>query len=358
MRISVAIPARNGEEFLLQALESVAGQTRRPDELLLVDDASTDRTRSIAESSRWGGQVRYVRNDTSTGFANAWNRCVRLSSGDFVVLLHQDDLLAPTHLWHIEKALECFPRARHSYTGCSYINADGLQIGTTPTPHKAEPVLYTGREYASRYIRGVEVNKHIHRCPGVATARSLVIEECPYRREAGLIADDDFFLRVGAFTDVVGISLPLACYRIHPGSVVGQERSLFARLARDYLYQVRSYAQGLGILGPGDVVRIQRLAVRFLNLLLFESIANRQRRGVSEAVALKQEMDSLHPGLFPRLAKRWGRILWRVNGGRAEASFVAFSLVKVLQIGMRSRDAVSGALEASSGSLRMESRRP
>lgn len=352
MRFSLAVPAHNGESFLLQALESAVGQTRRADELLVVDDASTDGTRSIAESSRWSGQVRYVRNDTSTGFADAWNRCVRLSSGDFVVLLHQDDLLAQTYLWHVGNAVERFPRARHVYTGCSYINADGLRIGTTPTPHKAEPVLYPGGEYASRYIRGVETNKHIHRCPGVATARSLVIEKCPYRKEAGLIADDDFFLRVGAFTDVVGISQPLASYRIHPGSVVGQERSLVARLARDYLYQVRWYAQGSGALGSDDVMRIRRLAVRFVNLLLFESIAKHQGNGVREAVALKQEMDSLHPGLFPRLAKPWGRLLWRVNGERPEASFVAFSLVKVLQIGIRSRDAVLRKLPGEWGAIR------
>ena len=340
MRFSVAIPARNGEALLLQALESAVGQTRPADELLVVDDASTDGTRSIAESSRWSGQVRYVRNDTSTGFADAWNRCVHLSSGDFVVLLHQDDLLAQTYLWHVGNAVKRFPRARHVYTGCSYINADGLQIGTTPTPHEAEPVLYPGREYASRYIQGVEANKHIHRCPGVATARSLVIEECPYRKEAGLIADDDFFLRVGVFTDVVGISQPLASYRIHPGSVVGRERSLPLRLAHDYVYQVRWYSEHAGALGPEDVLRIQGLAVRFVNLLLFESIAKHQGNGVREAVALKQGLDSLHPGLFSKLAKPWGRLLWRVNGERPEASFVAFSLVKVLQIGIRSRDAV------------------
>jgi len=352
VRFSVAIPARNGEAFLLQALESAVGQTRPADELLVVDDASTDGTRSIAESSRWSGQVRYVRNDTSTGFADAWNRCARLASGDFVVLLHQDDLLAPTYLWSIEKALERFPRARHVYTGCSYINADGLQIGTTPTPHEAEPVLYPGREYASRYIQGVEANKHIHRCPGVATARSLVIEECPYRKEAGLIADDDFFLRVGVFTDVVGISQPLASYRIHPGSVVGQERSLVARLARDYLYQVRWYALGPGVLGSEDVMRIRRLAVRFVNLLLFESIAKHQEDGVREAVSLKHELDSLYPGLFSKLAKPWGRLLWRVNEERPEANFAAFTLVKLLQIGIRSRDAVLRKLPGEWGAIR------
>jgi len=352
LRFSIVIPAWNGEAFISQALESVLGQTRPADELLVVDDASTDGTRSIAESSRWSGQVRYVRNDTSTGFADAWNRCARLASGDFVVLLHQDDLLAQTYLWHVGNAVKRFPRARHVYTGCSYINADGLRIGTTPTPHKAEPVLYPGGEYASRYIRGVETNKHIHRCPGVATARSLVIEKCPYRKEAGLIADDDFFLRVGVFTDVVGISQPLASYRIHPGSVVGQERSLVARLARDYLYQVRWYAQGPGVLGSEDVMRIRRLAVRFVNLLLFESIAKHQEDGVREAVSLKHELDSLYPGLFSKLAKPWGRLLWRVNEERPEANFAAFTLVKLLQIGIRSRDAVLRKLPGEWGAIR------
>jgi glycosyltransferase involved in cell wall biosynthesis len=341
VRFSVVIPAHNGEAFITQALESVVAQTRPADEILVVDDASTDGTGDLAKSSRWDGRVRYIRNDVCTGFADAWNRCARLASGDFVVLLHQDDLLAPDYLLHTTEAFKRFPQAQHLYAGCAYIDAVGQLARTTPAPHRLEPTLYSGREYAARYLKGVEANHHIHRCPGVATARSLIVERCPYRKEAGLIADDDFFLRIGAFTDVIGISQPLASHRIHLGSVIGQERSLVQKLARDWMQQVKWHVHAPGILDSGDGLRIQRLAVRFINLLLFESIAERQGDSIREALAMRQEFESVHPGLFEKLAKPWGRILWLLNGERSHVRPAAVFWARLVQVGVKWRDAMA-----------------
>jgi hypothetical protein len=52
------------------------------------------------------------------------------------------------------------------------------------------------------------------------------------------------------------------------------------------------------------------------------------------------------------LAKPWGRLLWRVNEERPEANFAAFTLVKLLQIGIRSRDAVLRKLPGEWGAIR------
>src|ERR1700734_2900414 len=78
-RISVALCTYNGERFLPQQLASIAKQTRPPDELVVCDDRSTDRTvglvRDFAASSPY--PVRIFENDHNLGFAANFERAIR-----------------------------------------------------------------------------------------------------------------------------------------------------------------------------------------------------------------------------------------------------------------------------------------
>jgi hypothetical protein len=110
----------------------------------------------------------------------------------------------------------------------------------TATPDYCDRSLkhYTGREYVHAYQTiGAP---HIHRCPGVITHRDI-FKVCQYRAEAGHIADDDFFFRVGQYTDVVGILKPLASYRHHEASETGHldNITLIQRLLHDWNYQLK-----------------------------------------------------------------------------------------------------------------------
>jgi glycosyltransferase involved in cell wall biosynthesis len=92
-RISVVIPVYQGERFLAQAIETVLGQDRRPDEVIVVDDGSTDASGRIARSY----PVTYVRQDNA-GVAAARNAGLEAAGGDFIALLDQDDLWEPRKL--------------------------------------------------------------------------------------------------------------------------------------------------------------------------------------------------------------------------------------------------------------------
>lgn len=317
MSFSIVVPARNGEAFLRQALDSALAQSRPAEEVLLVDDASTDRTAEIVRSGPYARRVRYVRNERATGFVDAWNRAAALATGEFVTILHQDDLLHPEYLARIGQALERFPGVEHLYAACVTIDGQGQVIALPPEPHAAQPVLYAGKDYARRYLHGVLANRHIHRCPGVTTRRRLLLDRCAYRAEAGQIADDDFFLRVGAFTDVVGIAQPLASYREHGGSTTALLDSLTFALARDYIFQVRQYTARSGLLGAADIERISGLAVRFVNRLLVEGIRHGREDWIGAAAGGRDELESLRPGLLARALPGWARPLWALaSGGR------------------------------------------
>lgn len=94
--VSVCIPVYNGEEFLLEALESVKWQTYSNLELIISDDLSKDRSLEIIKHFLKENHFpnRLVTN-TERGIGMNWNNCVRHATGKYIKFLFQDDLLFP-----------------------------------------------------------------------------------------------------------------------------------------------------------------------------------------------------------------------------------------------------------------------
>jgi glycosyltransferase involved in cell wall biosynthesis len=337
MKFSVVIPAHNGARYLRFTLESALNQARRADEIILFDDGSTDQTRAIAKSPGWDGSIKYFYNDKPTGFVDSWNRAVRKATGDFVIILHQDDLLHPNYLAYVENALRLYPHVRHVYVACNYIDEWGNVIRVPPGPHSVEPILYPGKQYAKNYLNGMIKNQHIHRCPGVATAKDLLLNQCSYRKEAGHIADDDFFLRVGAYTDVVGISEPLASFRIHPRSTTSNENALTLKLAEDYIFQLRYNRGNKTLLESEDIAKLDKQAVKFINLLLFQSFLYKQKDWMKKCFELHHEIEETVPGVMNQNSPSWAMFLWGISSSDNEENHLATLYVKCLRalIGIR-----------------------
>jgi glycosyltransferase involved in cell wall biosynthesis len=97
--ISVVIPAFNRAHVLGRALESALAQTRHPDEILVVDDCSTDTTRDVLAA--WQSReprVRAVILPDNRGPAGARNAGVAAARGDLIAFLDSDDVWMPDHL--------------------------------------------------------------------------------------------------------------------------------------------------------------------------------------------------------------------------------------------------------------------
>lgn len=106
-RVSVVIPVRDGEAFLAQAIDSVLGQTVPAAEVIVVDDGSTDGSRSIARA--YAGRVTAVERERSGGAAAAVNHGARVASGDMFAFLDADDLWTPDKLALQLRALAAQP---------------------------------------------------------------------------------------------------------------------------------------------------------------------------------------------------------------------------------------------------------
>ncbi|EXU76185.1 glycosyltransferase [Erwinia mallotivora] len=94
--LSVIMPVYNGRRYLAEALDSLLKQTSAPEEIIIIDDGSTDGTDQLIEDycQRYG-HIRLLRN-THAGVSAARNKGLEVASGDFIYFMDADDLVAPT----------------------------------------------------------------------------------------------------------------------------------------------------------------------------------------------------------------------------------------------------------------------
>lgn len=97
-RVSVIIPAYNAAEVVDTSLGSVAAQTRPPDEVVLVDDGSTDGTAEVLESYRSDSRVRIITSPNNQGLVAALGLGLSHCRSELVARLDADDFARPTRL--------------------------------------------------------------------------------------------------------------------------------------------------------------------------------------------------------------------------------------------------------------------
>jgi glycosyltransferase involved in cell wall biosynthesis len=133
--ISLAMPVRNGERFMEEAVASLRVQTFADFELIILDNASTDATASISERlAREDSRIRYVRNATDIGAGGNFNRCVELASGELFKWCAHDDLIDPTYLSRCVEALAARPDAVTAYGRLVGIDERGNRTGYVEAP--------------------------------------------------------------------------------------------------------------------------------------------------------------------------------------------------------------------------------
>ncbi len=280
MTFSIIIPAYNGELFIEDTLLSALEQSRAADEIIVSDDSSTDTTIDICE--KYKDKIKIYRNtDGPSGFVRGWNKALEHNTCEYVCILHQDDLLDKNFLQEAEKALCAHKEVKHFFTPCKYIDEKGNELMNT-TYCDGTFKKYSGAEYITAYLNVGD--PHIHRCPGVITHKDI-FKVCKYREEAGHIADDDFFYRVGQYTDVLGLFKPLASYRIHQNSETGHLKApeLTLRLIKDYSFQLKE-AENNKILTEKHIQYFRKNKNKYIKRLFGYGIKNKKAKLVITAL--------------------------------------------------------------------------
>ena len=106
-RLSIGLPVYNGEEFLVESLESLLGQSYEDFELVISDNASTDGTAAICQRyAKQDSRIRYVRQPHNIGLASNRNFVVSQARGELFKEASDDDLYARDLLERCIEALD------------------------------------------------------------------------------------------------------------------------------------------------------------------------------------------------------------------------------------------------------------
>lgn len=123
-RIAVVIPLYNGAAFIEETLRSVFRQTRAPDEIVIVDDGSTDGGAEIA--ARIAGDRASILRQANGGQSSARNAGVAHTKANLIALLDQDDIWYPSHLQELADIFAVSPPSLGwAYSNVDQINASG-----------------------------------------------------------------------------------------------------------------------------------------------------------------------------------------------------------------------------------------
>lgn len=125
-RISIGLPVYNGEDYLALAIDSILAQTFTDFELIISDNASTDRTEAIChEYAARDSRIRYHRMPQNMGGAANYNNTIDMARGEYFKWAAHDDLIAPTFLEVCSKVLDERPDVVLVYAQVVNINEDG-----------------------------------------------------------------------------------------------------------------------------------------------------------------------------------------------------------------------------------------
>ncbi len=174
--LSVIIPVYNGAKFLSETVESVRRQNYPDLEVLIIDDGSTDQTAKIA--SRLKGNVSYYY-QRRKGVSAARNHGIKLSGGQWVGFLDQDDLWAKNKLGIQTAAIRRHPDAK--------IVMGRVQVFKSRKKRKG---LYKiSSPFAGFFLGSALIKK------SVFTKVGLFDESLSLREDGELREDGDWFLR-------------------------------------------------------------------------------------------------------------------------------------------------------------------
>jgi glycosyltransferase involved in cell wall biosynthesis len=125
-KLSIGIPVFNGQEFLPELLDGLLAQTFGDFEILICDNASTDRTLQICcEYERRDSRVHFVRNQTNLGAVANFNRVFELSTAPLFKWAAHDDLHHEAYLETCVRLIEENPDVVLAHTGTAFIDEKG-----------------------------------------------------------------------------------------------------------------------------------------------------------------------------------------------------------------------------------------
>jgi glycosyltransferase involved in cell wall biosynthesis len=217
--ISVALCTYNGEQFLPEQLDSMQQQTRLPDELVVCDDRSTDRTLEIVRefAASFSFPVKVVVNEKNLGSSKNFEKAIRLCSGDLIALSDQDDVWYPMRLERSEQELLAHPEVGLVFSDGDIIDDQGRATGKTLWQSYAFTETKMADLLAGKYDL---LLKHRFVTGATVMFRATLRDRC-LPLPPGWVHDEWIAALVPAFSGLRPINEALIRYRQHASQQIG-----------------------------------------------------------------------------------------------------------------------------------------
>lgn len=125
-KVSIGLPVYNGEQYLSFAIDSILTQNFHDFELIICDNASTDRTEEICRNFvKRDSRIRYIRHDENLGAAPNFNYAFENSTGQYFKWVAHDDVYSPDYLTKCVMVLENDPSVVLCHSRISFIDNSG-----------------------------------------------------------------------------------------------------------------------------------------------------------------------------------------------------------------------------------------
>ncbi|HLY05906.1 MAG TPA: glycosyltransferase family 2 protein [Rhizomicrobium sp.] len=216
MTVSVAIATYNRAHMVAEAIRAAIHQTREPEEVVVADDASTDRTVSVVEEiSRRDPRVVLIRRETNSGGVANWNAAIDATRGEFIAWCSDDDRFLPDHLEASVEHLARHPEIGMVHSGFVDAIESRGRSEWVPRRLRAEQPLMVNRNCLIRYlIRYYDWPFH----PSTLVFRRAVWERTGPFDPAFVLADTDWFVRAAEHFAIALLPRHGVLNRRHPGN--------------------------------------------------------------------------------------------------------------------------------------------
>lgn len=214
--VTVAIPCGNGERYIEESIRSVLAQTYPNLEVFVFDQLSTDRTLEIARSID-DPRLTVKRNTEFLSIGANWNQGFRYGRGPYIIIHHQDDLMAPDSIARKVAFLDEHPSAGFVYSRVGFIDAEG-KIYSTQREWFSNHLFYSDHLFESLpFFISLLLNKNLICCPSVLFRRDAALAVGGFNEQMEFTLDWEMWLRMAVAYPVGYVNALTTYYRFHPG---------------------------------------------------------------------------------------------------------------------------------------------
>ncbi len=245
--ISICIPTYNGARYLKETLDSVLDQSYIYNEILIVDDCSSDNTLEIAqEYAKYDDRISVHLNSKNLGLVGNWNRCIELAQYDWIKFAFQDDILLTDCVQNLYAACKVHS-TKMSLCNRRYVtdsDADPAIKGYILNDLVKLSKYYDADAFIDAEtcakLAGDHVLMNIFGEPtSLLFHKSLISKYGTFNEDIAQMVDYEYVLRVACNEGMAWVQKPGVFFRIHGGNQSninkGDGRSEAKRLKIEYI---------------------------------------------------------------------------------------------------------------------------